>query len=301
MSLDLDCFKVFNAVVSCGSFGKASEQLNCAQSVVSYQIHKLEQNLGTLLFDRNAYRASLTQAGQALLSESKRLLQQYQHIQNLAQHYTHGWEPALEIVIDGALPMDPVMLALKSLAEQNIPTKIQVKVEFLGGVQKRFLSDSADLMLVKDFLASPGLIAQPLPDIDNLLVVSKDHPLAKQTNIERRVLLEQVELTVNDSSSSALDINDAHQFGGDRVFYLSGFVYKKNALLMGLGFGWMPKFLIEQELRDGSLVPVDYAQTNHYRFSPKLVQSEFKPLGKAGEKLKLLILKEFDEYLTTSN
>ncbi len=293
MKLDIESFRVLDTVVVSGSFGRAAELLGRAQSAVSYQIKKLEQQLGTQLFDRSQYRATLTPAGKALLIESRRLLLQLKHINDLANRYAEGWEPTLEVVIDGALPMDPVMKALKSLADRHVPTKIQLKVEFLGGVQKRFISDEADLMLVKDYVASPGLISEPLPDIHNLLVVSSGHPLSQLTNVDRRQLLEYVELTVNDSSGSGLNLLDAHQFGGDRVFYLSGFIYKKHALLMQLGFGWMPEFLIKEELANGDLVIVDYQVGARYRFSPYLVSSDFRPLGRAGELLKQLILEEF--------
>ena len=277
-----------------GSFARAAEKLQRAQSAISYQIKKLEHKLGTDLFDRSQYRAELTPAGRAILSEGRRLLVQVKHIGYLAERYKEGWEPSLEMVIDGALPMDPVMKALKVMTEKDIPTKIQLKVEFLGGVQQRFIQDEADIMLVKDFVATPGLVSEALPSIENILVVSNSHPLASKSRITRRELQDYVELTVNDSSSDASQLKDAHQFGGDKVFYLSGFVYKKHALLMSLGFGWMPKFLIEEELKCGSLVCVDYKGGSEYTFTPRLVSTDYKPLGKAGLLLKSLILEAFN-------
>ncbi|HAY93655.1 MAG TPA: LysR family transcriptional regulator, partial [Shewanella sp.] len=43
-----------------------------------------------------------------------------------------------------------------------------------------------------------------------------------------------------EDSSPNKSYRDEMQFGGDKVFYLSGFIMKKNALLKGLGFGWLP-------------------------------------------------------------
>jgi DNA-binding transcriptional LysR family regulator len=295
MNFDIESFHVFNTVVEQGSFARAAEKLQRAQSAISYQIKKLEQKLGADLFDRSHYRAELTPAGRAILSEGRRLLVQVKHIGYLAERYKEGWEPSLEMVIDGALPMDPVMSALKILTEKDIPTRIQLKVEFLGGVQQRFTQDEADIMLVKDFIASPGLISEPLPTIENILVVAKSHPLATKKGITRRELQEFVELTINDSSNDITKLKDAHQFGGDKIFYLSGFVYKKHALLMSLGFGWMPKFLIQEELANGNLIRVDYEAGSEYTFTPLIVSTDYKPLGKAGLLLKSLILDEFNK------
>jgi DNA-binding transcriptional LysR family regulator len=74
-------------------------------------------------------------------------------------------------------------------------------------------------------------------------------------------------------------------FGGERVFYLSGFVLKKQALRMGLGFGWMPLYLIESDLAVGDLVELDYARGSRYRFTPHLVTRRDRPLGRTGQRL----------------
>ncbi len=295
MNFDIESFHVFNTVIEEGSFARAAEKLHRAQSAISYQIKKLEQKLGTELFDRSQYRAELTPAGRAILSEGRRLLVQVKHIGYLAERYAQGWEPSLEVVIDGALPMDPVMKALKIMTDRDIPTRIQLKVEFLGGVQQRFIQDEADLMLVKDYVASPGLVSESLPPIHNLLVVASSHALAGIKDIGRRELQEHVELTVNDSSNQGSDFRDAHQFGGDKVFYLSGFVYKKHALLMALGFGWMPQFLIEKELLSEDLTVLDYRGGAEYVFTPRLVSTDYKPLGKAGELFKKLVISEYNQ------
>lgn len=300
MKLDIDSFQVLDVIVQTGSFTGAAERLHKAQSAISYQIKKLEKQLGTEIFDREKYRAELTPAGRVILNEGRRLLNQVKHISQLAERYAEGWEPSLEVVIDGALPMDPVMKTLKIMTERDIPTKIKLKVEFLSGVQQRFIKDEADLMLVKDFVATPGLVAESLPQIENILVVSPEHPLSREQHISRDRLQQFVELTVNDSSGIANDYQssnyqDAHQFGGDRVFYLSGFIYKKHALLMGLGFGWMPEFLISEELRTRTLLRVDYEGGSQYQFTPRLVSTDFRPLGKAGELFKKLVIESYHQ------
>jgi DNA-binding transcriptional LysR family regulator len=91
-----------------------------------------------------------------------------------------------------------------------------------------------------------------------------------------------VELSVQDSSERG---DDRHMFGGDRVFYLSGFIAKKQALLMGLGFGWMPLDLVREELKSGTLREVAYVGGSRYRFSPQLVSRQDRPLGPTGRML----------------
>ena len=295
MRIDIDAFNVLQVLVEEGSFSKASERLHKAQSAVSYQVKKLEQHLGVTLFNRDHYRAELTPEGKVILAEGQRLLQHLANIEHLASRFSQGWEPKLELVIDGALPMEPIMSALKLMSEHNIPTKIQLNMEFLGGVQHRFESDQADLMLVKDYRTGPSYHPKPLPTITSVLVASPTHPLSQLNNISLPELQQHVELTIEDSSPGKR-ARDEMQFGGDKVFYLSGFIMKKNALLKGLGFGWMPDFLITEELANGQLAQVDFIGGNRFSFTPQLVSTLERPLGRAGQLFTELILQEFDLY-----
>ncbi|MGL4476010.1 MAG: LysR family transcriptional regulator [Shewanella sp.] len=291
MRIDIDAFRVLDVLVETGSFAAAAERLHKAQSAVSYQIKKLEQELGITLLDRSQYRAQLTPQGLAILKEGQRLLQQWDHITQLASRFGEGWEPKLELIIDGALPMEPVMTALKRMAAHQVPTKIQLNVEFLGGVQHRFLRDSADLMLVKDFRSGSQYHATPLPSVTSILVVASSHVLAVKRQVELHQLQQFVELTIEDSSGDK-GYRDDMQFGGDKVFYLSGFMMKKNALLKGLGFGWMPDYLVNDELASGVLVEVDFVAGSRYSFTPQLVWSQQRPLGRAGQLFTQLLLEE---------
>jgi DNA-binding transcriptional LysR family regulator len=293
MRIDIDSFNVLQVLVEEGSFAKASERLHKAQSAVSYQVKKLEQHLGVTLFNRDKYRAELTSEGKIILIEGQRLLEQLANIEHLASRFSQGWEPKLELVIDGSLPMEPIMTALKRMSEHNVPTKIQLNMEFLGGVQHRFERDKADLMLVKDYRSGPYYDAKPLPSITSVLVVANSHPLALAKEVSLSQLQQHVELTIEDSSPSRLG-RDELQFGGDKVFYLSGFIMKKNALLKGLGFGWMPDFLIGEELAAGELVMVDFMGGSRFNYTPQLVSTLARPLGRAGQLFTELILQEFD-------
>lgn len=293
MRIDVDAFKVLEVLVEEGSFAKAAERLHKAQSAVSYQIKKLEQHLGVSLLSREQYRAELTAEGRVILAEGQRLLSHLANIEHLASRFSEGWEPKLELVIDGALPMEPIMTALKRMAEHQIPTKIQLNMEFLGGVQHRFERDNADLMLVKDYRTGPYYHAKPLPDITSVLVAAPHHPLSGRSQLSLTELQQHVELTIEDSSPSKTN-RDELQFGGDKVFYLSGFIMKKNALLKGLGFGWMPDFLVRDELLSGQLKEIDFVGGSRYTFTPQLVSTLERPLGRAGRLFTELILEEFD-------
>jgi len=66
----------FEAVVRCGGFSRAAQQLHIAQPAVSAQVRRLEAELGTPLLERTTRRVALTQAGELLLARARAVLEQ---------------------------------------------------------------------------------------------------------------------------------------------------------------------------------------------------------------------------------
>lgn len=178
---------------------------------------------------------------------------------------------------------------MKALAATHVPTRIQVKVEFLRGVQSRFEKENGDLMLVADYAASPYLHEEALPEMDCVLCVGRSHALAKVKRVSLAQLQEHVELSVQHSSEEQGD--DRHLFGCERAFFLSSHHTKKEALLMGVGFGWMPLYLVHPELKSGALREVKYQGGSWYRFTPRLVHRADRGLGRAGQQFISLLRK----------
>ena len=102
------------------------------------------------------------------------------------------------------------------------------------------------------------------------LVAAAEHPLGSLEVASLSELQRHLELTVHDSRESRR-FEDAHFFGGGSVFWLSDFYTKRQALLMGLGYGWMPEYLIAEDLSDDRLRVVPYTGGGRYRFIPRLV------------------------------
>jgi LysR family nitrogen assimilation transcriptional regulator len=65
--LELRELRYFHSVARAGNFGRAARELNTGQPNVSYQVQKLEQELGTRLLIRHGRGVTLTQAGSCLM------------------------------------------------------------------------------------------------------------------------------------------------------------------------------------------------------------------------------------------
>jgi DNA-binding transcriptional LysR family regulator len=73
--VNLHQLAVFRAVVNTGSFSKAAEELQLAQSAVSYHIKALEGEIGAPLFSRVKTRVFLTEKGNRLNKHTGKIFQ----------------------------------------------------------------------------------------------------------------------------------------------------------------------------------------------------------------------------------
>ncbi len=71
--MNLNDFKIFEAVAHHGSFTKAAETMFTVQSNVTARIKNLEEEFETALFSRSSRKVELTQAGETLMIYSKKL------------------------------------------------------------------------------------------------------------------------------------------------------------------------------------------------------------------------------------
>jgi DNA-binding transcriptional LysR family regulator len=75
MELDLDLLRSFVAVVETGGFTRAAERVHLTQSTISQQIKRLELETKRPLFRRTTRSVALTDDGEMLLGDARRLLQ----------------------------------------------------------------------------------------------------------------------------------------------------------------------------------------------------------------------------------
>ena len=78
--MDFHHLKYFVEVADKKSFSKAARTLHISQSAISRTIKALEEELGVVLFMRNAKAVELTDAGTIFLSHAKRVVFMFEHL-----------------------------------------------------------------------------------------------------------------------------------------------------------------------------------------------------------------------------
>jgi DNA-binding transcriptional LysR family regulator len=259
-ALTLDQIQIFLAVIDEGSFAKAAKTLNRARSAVTYGIQKLEAQIGLPLFDRAAYRPTLTEAGRTLLSHARRISEEANAFRKSAESLASGLEAELTIVLDSMFPMPPVVEALRAFTEK-FPTVVpRVYVQPLGAAAELVLDGTCMIgLLPLIFTDMAAFKSFPLLTIDLIPVASPDHPLAASEGpIETHVLQQHVQLVLTDRS--ALTAGRDHGVLSARTWRLADLSAKQSMLLAGLGWGNMPFHMVEDDIARGRLKVIQPAE-----------------------------------------
>ncbi len=280
MSITLEQARVLDAVAKSQSLADAAKSLKKGHTSVVYALKTMEDALGVELLDRTGYRSRLTVAGEEVLILCQRLLETEGRIGTLAHSLRHGWEAKLTVVYDGLLPANNFVLSAAAVQQKAPEMRVSLFSEYLSGVEERFLDEKADLMVS---LLPPSRsygIATKLPKLKSLLVASRSHKLAQARKVLGQDDLEQETfLTVRGSdqrlSLSTISLDQAS------TFHLSDFVAKKSAILAGVGFGWMPEYLVEKEIKKGLLKVVKWQGQSVHEFSPVLYSRSVEAIGRA--------------------
>src|SRR5450755_4817226 len=102
-ALTPEALPMMDAIATSGSFAAAARHLGKVPSALTYNVRQLEDALDVLLFDRRSRQATLTAAGQELLDEGRRLLEQIDAVANRVKRVATGWETQLSIAVDDVI------------------------------------------------------------------------------------------------------------------------------------------------------------------------------------------------------
>lgn len=254
--LTLHQLQCFEAVVSEGSFQAAAEKLLRAQPSVSASVKNLEEQLQLTLLDRSGYRVKLTEAGRSFYEQTRLFLKDAQRLRDHAERLAAGEETELAIVIGDTNPLSETLGLLRSFFDSRPGTKLHLHFEAISGPLERLLDGEADLILHHIDKTDPRLEFIDLFTVKIVPVVAPNFlkfPISKSTTPEQ--MRDYVQCVIRDSARHSPP-RDYYLVEGARSWTVGDQLMKRELILQGMGWGHMPRFLIEQDLRDRRLLPI---------------------------------------------
>ena len=97
MAMTLHQLKIFWAVAQAKSYTKASKILGLAQPSLSQQISKLEEELGSKLFDRSFGKINLTDSGDYLYTKAEQIIASVEEVEEGLKGFSGNTRGVLKI------------------------------------------------------------------------------------------------------------------------------------------------------------------------------------------------------------
>jgi LysR family transcriptional regulator for metE and metH len=242
-----------------GSLTAAADALYVTQSALSHSVKKLEQQLGTQVWVKEGRQLRLTQAGQYLLSLSKRLLPQFEHAESIVRQIAQGQRGTLRIGIECHPCYEWLLMIVAPYLKQWPDVDVDVKQQFqFGGIGALF-NHEIDILVTPDPLVKKSLHFLPVFNYEQVLVVSKEHRLAGRRYISPKELSNETLITYP-VETERLDIFTEFLSPARITPKIHKTIETTEILFQmvaaGRGVSASPDWMIKRHVTDGSLVPV---------------------------------------------
>lgn len=242
--INVTWLRTFCTLVEVGHFTRTAERLHMTQSGVSQHVRKLESQLKTPLLVREGKRFFLTDAGERLYRDGRRVIQELTILEQRVGE-DPPYEGKVRIMSPGSvgLRLYPHLLALQ---QQHLQLVIHYRFAPNGDVENAIAEDAIDFGFMTRVATREEVHCRPIAVEELLLVTpaSVDKP-----GWEQLLTLGFIDHPDGAHHASLLLGANYPEFTNSGVFESRGFSNQISLILepvsMGLGFTVLPAYAVE--------------------------------------------------------
>ncbi|MEQ1566498.1 MAG: LysR family transcriptional regulator [Myxococcota bacterium] len=243
--------QVFVKVIELGGFTAAARELGVPKSTVSRQVARLEDRLGVRLLHRTTRALRATEAGQAYFERCTRILSDVDDAESVVTQSHLRVRGTLRITG----PLTFGQLYLGDVVAAFLVEHPEVRVELsLADRRADLIDEGYDLAIRVGQLDDSSLVARRLGPSTMVIVGSPAYLTRRGTP--------QVPADLRGHDCLNYEYSPPTWRIGDVTVPVSGRLVSNNgdmlraAAVAGLGLIYSPRFIVSQQLREGSLVRV---------------------------------------------
>ena len=201
MQLELRHLNVVLSVAAAGSISRAAAQLKIAQSGLTAQLQRIEQELGGTLFTRGSGGVALTELGEHVAVHAREVIGRFDSLLETSRVLAQHDEPSSPVQVCGMLgPVVPMLVAAvrEVLPDRELSTRLEHRAET---VHELLRSGELDVAVVADLPESAlplpaGVTSRALCTEPAFAGLAVDHPLADRPELRLADLAEDDWVTV---------------------------------------------------------------------------------------------------------
>jgi DNA-binding transcriptional LysR family regulator len=266
--MELSQLEFFVTVVAEGGFSKAAERVFRTQPAVSIAIRRLEEELGTPLFERSQKAPVLTDAGELFYDYAQRILALREQALGVVGELRSLKRGRVRI---GANESTSLYL-LPHLILDYRARYPDVMVEIFRHVSERLprevLDRNVDFALLAYEPVDSALESFPVLRDELVLIVHPEHPLAKRKSLKVEELGGESFLAHNVKTGSRYKVTETfarHHTPLNITLELATIETIKRFVQLRIGVAFVPRMCVEEELARGTLVSVPVEELIYVR------------------------------------
>jgi LysR family hydrogen peroxide-inducible transcriptional activator len=165
-------------------FGRAADACFVSQPTLSVAVKKLERELGVNLFERGHGEVSLTPAGELVIAQAQRVLEEAGAIKEIARQGQDQLSGPLRL---GAIyTIGPYLLPhlIPLMAERWAHMPLMIEENYTAALSERLRRGHLDVILVSLPFAEPGVLTLPVYEEPFVVLLPSAHPLTGKEEVE---------------------------------------------------------------------------------------------------------------------
>lgn len=183
--------RYFVAVAEELSFSRAAKRLHMAQPPLSNQIKRFEEDLGVLLFERTSRGVRMTEAGELLLEEARRIFVQVDQTVSVVRRVGHGEVGRLTLGFVPSASNELLPPILRAFVERFPEVELFLREMRPDLIVRRLHDGQIDAGFLYLPLEDPALHVECVSREPLVLALPEVHPLAPEPRVELQSLADE--------------------------------------------------------------------------------------------------------------
>ena len=190
MRFDLADLDLFRHVVEAGSITHGAERAHLALGAASTRIRHMEEAFGASLLLRSRQGVTPTQAGRTLLQHARTILQQAARLREDLGGYAGGFAGHVRMLSNTNALTEFLPEALSSFLAAHPQVSVDVEERLSDEIVGLIAEGVGDIGIVAGTVDAGGLVTYPFRSDRFVLVVAREHALARRSRIAFAEVLE---------------------------------------------------------------------------------------------------------------
>src|SRR5579871_1419317 len=283
--MDLERAKLFRDIALNRSVSKGAKLNGISQSAASQHLQDLEEQLGVALLDRGSRPLSVTDGGKLYLDMCRDVLRRQDEFQAALERMKAEVEGTVRVASIYSVGLSEMSQLEEEFSRRYPQARLEVEYLRPEKVYEAVVTDRADLGLMSYPESNKDVTVLPWREEEMVVAASPYHELASKLEVQP-VDLEGLDFVAFDEDLPIRKDIDRflreHHVQVNVRFHFDNLQMIKEAVAHGEGVSIMPARIMEEEIRQGRLVPIPIAKLELYR-PVGIVHRKKKRFHRAGQ------------------